>query len=118
MSANSQVLPEQLANLPAASPPPGVRPNFEDPPSYKPSIIALEAVFMTLMGLAVAIRIFVRTRITKAWGWDDCKLSHYQKNFSEDHNSHDSRICLDTCIVAAVRVQLLGIKKERPFHYS
>ena len=62
-----------LANLPAAPPPPGIIPNFVDPPTRVPVIVALEAVFITLMLLTVAMRIYVRLRVTKVWGFEDCK---------------------------------------------
>lgn len=62
-------------NRPAGEPPLGIRPNFIDPPSQAPAIIALEAVFLPLMLLAVLVRIFVRARITHGWGWDACENS-------------------------------------------
>jgi hypothetical protein len=60
-------------NLPAAPPPPGIESNFVDPPSQKMAIIILEATFLPLMGLAVAIRVWVRLRAGafKTWGIDD-----------------------------------------------
>ncbi|KAI9367180.1 NAD(P)-binding protein [Aspergillus egyptiacus] len=58
-------------NWPAGTPPPGVVPNFNDPPSRKTTIIVLEAVFLPLMLLAVSARVFVRTRIIKLWGAED-----------------------------------------------
>jgi hypothetical protein len=64
-----------LKNAPASPPPPGVRSNFLNPPSWETRIIALEGAFLSLMLLAVGVRIFVRTRINKVWGWDDCKSS-------------------------------------------
>ncbi|KAL6719194.1 hypothetical protein ACLMJK_003431 [Lecanora helva] len=60
-----------IQNLPAAKPPQGVRPNFVDPPSYQHALIILEGIFVPLMLLFVFMRIFVRTRISKTWGWDD-----------------------------------------------
>ncbi|KAL4923647.1 NAD(P)-binding protein [Aspergillus undulatus] len=59
---------------PAATPPPGVVPNFEDPPSRKTTIIVLLAVFVPLMLAVVAARVYVRTRITKIWGAEDIPI--------------------------------------------
>ncbi|KAL3431899.1 hypothetical protein BDV09DRAFT_198257 [Aspergillus tetrazonus] len=56
---------------PAGTPPPGVVPNFDDPPSRKTTIIVLLAVFVPLMLFVVAARIYVRTRIVKIWGAED-----------------------------------------------
>jgi len=58
-------------NQPAISPPPGVQSNFTNPPSQVKGIIILEAIFIPLMLLAVAARVWVRTRIVKIWGADD-----------------------------------------------
>ncbi|ERF77190.1 hypothetical protein EPUS_06470 [Endocarpon pusillum Z07020] len=71
MSLLGQLTPQQWQNAPASPPPPGVLSNFVDPPSHKPEIIALEGVFLSLMLMAVAVRIFVRLRVIKMWGWDD-----------------------------------------------
>ena len=58
-------------NTPAMTPPPGVIPNFDNPPSQDAAIIALEAVFVPLMVLAVLARAWVRLRIVKIWGLED-----------------------------------------------
>ena len=74
MASSQQLSPEQLQNEPALQPPPGVIPNFVDPPGYDASIRALEGVFMALMLIALGVRICVRVKITRVWGWDDCML--------------------------------------------
>lgn len=63
-----------LHNLPSVSPPLGVTPNFVDPPSKAGVLVALHSTFLPLMIIAVIIRMFVRTRITRQVGWDDCEL--------------------------------------------
>lgn len=67
---------DSLKNVPALKPPPGVQPNFVDPPSFEHTLVTLEAIFCTLMLLAVLVRSYIRTKI-KAWGWDDCKTLPY-----------------------------------------
>lgn len=74
MASSQQPSPAQLLNEPALQPPPGVIPNFADPPSYHASISALEGVFVALMLIAVGVRICVRVKITRVWAWDDCML--------------------------------------------
>ncbi|KAL4908365.1 hypothetical protein BDW74DRAFT_175053 [Aspergillus multicolor] len=64
-------IPTDVSDEPAAQPPPGVESNFIDPPSLQPAIVLLEAVFTPLILLAVAIRVYVRTRVLKLWGWED-----------------------------------------------
>ncbi|KAK5630662.1 hypothetical protein RRF57_006377 [Xylaria bambusicola] len=55
---------------PASAPPPGVAPNYDDPILMSPPYVVL-GIFMSLSLLAVLIRVFVRFRLTKTWGWDD-----------------------------------------------
>lgn len=70
-----------LDHYPAATPPTGVTPNFLDPPSKGTEIEILDGVFTGLMLLAVLVRLFVRARITKQWGWDDRKFSDLVLDF-------------------------------------
>ncbi|KAL6238782.1 hypothetical protein BDW75DRAFT_236981 [Aspergillus navahoensis] len=56
---------------PAMPPPPGVESNFVDPPSRQTSVIVMASIFVPLMFLAVATRVYVRTRVIRNWGWDD-----------------------------------------------
>jgi hypothetical protein len=65
-----------LDQQPAMPPPPGFKTNFVDPPSQQPAIIAMSAVFISLMLLAVSVRAYTRTLILKSWGWDDSKSLH------------------------------------------
>ena len=58
-------------NWPAATPPPGVVPNFDNPPSQRTAIIVLQTIFLTLTVLAVSTRVYVRTCIIKLWGAED-----------------------------------------------
>ena len=58
-------------DLPAAPPPPGVRPNLEDPDSIASRIYAVTAIFGILALASFSIRIFTRVRILRAFGLDD-----------------------------------------------
>ncbi|KAI1175977.1 hypothetical protein F4777DRAFT_548016 [Nemania sp. FL0916] len=60
-----------ISGLPAAAPPPGVTPNFVDPPPTPAPSFAVAGVFVTLMLVAVLIRLFVCARLAKGWGWND-----------------------------------------------
>ena len=71
-SSSMQPSAQQIQNEPALRPPLGVLPNFVNPPSFHASVDALEGVFVSFMLVAVAIRVYVRMKITKLWGWDDC----------------------------------------------
>ncbi|KAI0532414.1 hypothetical protein GGR58DRAFT_490286 [Xylaria digitata] len=67
MSTNFGGLP---SGAPAAAPPPGVVPNLDHPESNDSQFVVL-GIFVSLSLFAVSIRIFVRFRLTKSWGWDD-----------------------------------------------
>ncbi|KAK3323216.1 hypothetical protein B0T19DRAFT_199736 [Cercophora scortea] len=60
-----------LGDMPGAPPPPGITPNFINPPSQARGLLVVDFVFVALTLLAVSIRVFVRRRLTKSWGWDD-----------------------------------------------
>ncbi|KAK8072835.1 hypothetical protein PG996_006183, partial [Apiospora saccharicola] len=60
-----------LDHLPAGRPPPGVIPNFVDPESKAHTLLTLEYVFLSLALVAVIVRLYVRTRLVRVWGWDD-----------------------------------------------
>ncbi|KAF2274905.1 uncharacterized protein EI97DRAFT_93477 [Westerdykella ornata] len=62
---------EQLAQIPAAVPPPGVVPNFVDPPSDGYVLIAVGAALMAVMFLFAGIRFFVKLRIQHKVSADD-----------------------------------------------
>ena len=68
--------PEMLAalvNAPAGVPPLGVQPNFDNPPSKDEQMLVLNGVFLPLMLIAVTMRLVVKARVIKQFGWDDCK---------------------------------------------
>jgi len=64
-----------LYNMPAGVPPPGVIPNFIDPPSLKGELLIINVVFTTLMMIFVTVRLISRGFISKQIGIDDCKAS-------------------------------------------
>ncbi|KAM0803469.1 hypothetical protein BDR22DRAFT_970763 [Usnea florida] len=66
MSAMSSPTPEQLQallNSPALTPPPGVVPNFVDPPNSYDAAVAINIVFLVLSTLSLAMRIYTKVRI-------------------------------------------------------
>ncbi|PSN59695.1 hypothetical protein BS50DRAFT_222489 [Corynespora cassiicola Philippines] len=60
-----------LYNVPAAVPPPGITPNFVDPPSLEGELIIINVIFTTLMAIFVTIRLISRGFISKQIGVDD-----------------------------------------------
>jgi len=64
-----------IQNIPVLNPPPGTTSNFVNPKTVAPGLIAINAVFVPLMLISVAIRVYVKGFIVRAIGWDDCKLA-------------------------------------------
>ena len=58
-----------------APPPPGVTPNFVNPPDHKLGVIEVLIIFNTLATLCLALRIFTKTYILKVVGWEDAAIA-------------------------------------------
>ena len=63
-----------LDQFPSAPPPPGVTPNFINPPSLENAIIAVTATTLTLTLSLLAIRLYTTLRITHSASYDDCAI--------------------------------------------
>lgn len=75
MSTMSNPTPEQLEILltgPALAPPPGVFPNFVDPPNLRHTGVAVQIVTLILSTFAVAMRIYTKARIMHQMAAADC----------------------------------------------
>ena len=60
-----------MENYPAAPPPPGVTPNFVDPETRAPAVIAVSAVCLGLMWPVLTTRLYSKAWILRTFGWDD-----------------------------------------------
>ncbi|CAJ2504434.1 Uu.00g118280.m01.CDS01 [Anthostomella pinea] len=63
--------PEQLYQLPAMAPPPGIESNFDNPESIAYQAIATLSIFLSVMVIAVGGRMYSRLCIVKRTGLDD-----------------------------------------------
>ena len=54
-------------------PPPGVVPNFINPPSEQPVIITVQVLCLVSSTAFVAARVYTKARILRTLGWDDCE---------------------------------------------
>ena len=88
---------EALLNGPAGPPPAGIQPNFDDPANLDTIIYITKTVALTLVTLAVFIRIYTRHVLLRSMGYDDCMFS-YSGWFELKHSNH----LQDTCIIAWV----------------
>ncbi|MCJ1463139.1 hypothetical protein MMC07_001744 [Pseudocyphellaria aurata] len=67
--------PEILKTIPAGDPPPGIQPNFSDPPTLFPALLGVGIAFLVLAVACFFIRIYTKFAISKRWGWDDLTCS-------------------------------------------
>ena len=63
-----------LRQIPSVPPPPGVTPNFVDPPNDKDALNVLSSILLVFMMIFVVNRVYVKTMIVRKYSWDDCKL--------------------------------------------
>lgn len=84
---------ELLSHTPAMPPPPGVTPNFIDPPNRGPVVLILNCIFLPLTIIAVTIRMVVKGLFVHQLGWDDC--------MSRMPPFNPTLTLLDTCLLAA-----------------
>lgn len=63
-----------LSQIPSAAPPPGVVPNFIDPPSQANVPRIFTYVTLPPMILFLAMRMYVRIFVTHTIGLDDCEF--------------------------------------------
>lgn len=93
MDHTAFLLPRETP-LPAIKPPDGVIPDFIHPESRAHYCIAVHTVVLTIATLFIAMRMYVKLRITRSPGWDDCKslhcLSVSHKSFSLTDNPTDT----------------------------
>jgi hypothetical protein len=59
-------------NTPALDPPLGVKPNFVDPYTLHPTLIAVSVVALSLCTIGIAARSYTRVVIMKKFELDDC----------------------------------------------
>ncbi|KAL8810238.1 MAG: hypothetical protein Q9200_002737 [Gallowayella weberi] len=70
--AIEQLPPSLLQSQPAGSPPPGVLPNFGDPPTLVPPILGVGTSFLALALFCFSIRAWTKLTIIRKFSWDDC----------------------------------------------
>ena len=66
-----------LDHIPAQRAPEGQTSNLVNPPSKAQALSIIDTVFVSLILLAVLVRVFVCTKLAKVWGWDDGELVHF-----------------------------------------
>jgi hypothetical protein len=62
-----------LSQVPAATPPPGVTPDFDNSDNYKQDNIILHSVVLSFTTVAILVRLYTRAVIKRSFGIDDCE---------------------------------------------
>ena len=63
---------------PAAKPPAGVTPDFNNPPSLETSVIVVVVLCLAISSFFVAMRLYTRHFVLRKLWWDDCKQCSVQ----------------------------------------
>ena len=63
---------------PAAKPPAGVTPDFNNPPSLETPLIVVVVLFVAISSFFVAMRLYTRHFVLRKLWWDDCKQRSIQ----------------------------------------
>ena len=66
----------QYANLPAATPPPGVVSNLDNPPSRALQLFIGMGTCIAATTVLLALRMYAKLVVTKKPGWEDCETHH------------------------------------------
>ena len=65
-----------VLNGPAATPPPGVKPDFNTQSSFLPAFSAVVALCVGITSLAILARIYTKLFLMRSVAYEDCKSSH------------------------------------------
>lgn len=70
----SQLTPEELqllSNYSIGQPPPGVTPNFSNPPSHGQTQIVVTSILLGISIIFVLNRFYIKTFVVRKYTWDD-----------------------------------------------
>lgn len=81
------LLPRQ--NAPPTAAPPGVVIDYANPVSIGDRVVVSNVILGALALLFVLLRVLIKWRVSRAWGWEDCKVQRLQRRFAstKDPNS-------------------------------
>lgn len=65
------------SQMPSLAPPPGITPNFIDPPTMAPTSRILTGLTLAIMYCFLTLRVYTRVWVTCNFGIEDCKFSPY-----------------------------------------
>lgn len=64
---------QAVLNGPAASPPAGVTPNFNDPPNLDRAVAVVLTLCIFLSTVAVLLRLYTKKFLIRSWAYEDCE---------------------------------------------
>ena len=63
-----------FSDIPVLLPPPGIKPNFENPDGNNKTFFALTSILLLVATILIANRIYVKIHIVRKYTLDDCKI--------------------------------------------
>ena len=75
MTSLANLTPEELSNLPALDPPPGVVPNFVSPENQNRPLLLVTPLELGITILFVLNRFYFKSFPVRTYSWDDCQLN-------------------------------------------
>ncbi|KAL8931551.1 MAG: hypothetical protein Q9216_007162, partial [Gyalolechia sp. 2 TL-2023] len=91
-------------------PPPGVTPNFENPEYRSGGIVPLACVFLPLVAIFMALRIYTKVRIIKVFGLEDFAILLFYLRLNPDRGFRTAvyvSLFLTTSYVVALSLAIL-----------
>ena len=70
--------------IPAGQPPPGIGPNFIDPQTLTPTIVAISVIMMTWAILFVIVRLYANAHAQRGLRIDDCNIRFFLSDHLDD----------------------------------
>ena len=64
----------KITNIPVLLPPPGVRPNFDNPESNSQTFFVVTSILLVIATLLTANRVYAKTCIIRKYTTDDCRF--------------------------------------------
>lgn len=76
--------PQQLAMTPAAPPPPGVIPDFQQPATRISELLGVGILFLSVATALVGVRIYMKAIVLKKWKIEDSKSDSSVRRLSSN----------------------------------
>lgn len=84
MAATTAELLQAKLNGPAMAPPPGVTPNFIDPPNLRHIVVLVLTLCMSFSTVAILMRMYTKLFILRKTAFEDCRYQYLPQSSNTD----------------------------------